>query len=105
VPHLAFPIRVECGIYVTDQQDSNTEVTTCVRNICSFQKGVRIERPDFGILDPTLTVLPIDVNGIAQSIATWEPRANVEIETIADMEGEETINIRVAVPFNEDTST
>lgn len=101
VPHLAFPIRVVNGVYVTDRQDTNDEVTTCVRNICSFEKGTRIERPDFGIEDPTLKVMPIDVTGIARAIADWEPRASAELETIIDLEGQETLNIRVAVPYSE----
>jgi phage baseplate assembly protein W len=103
VPHLAFPIRFTGpgGYYATDDQDTNSEVTTCVRNICAFERGTRIERPDFGIADPTLKVMPIDVDDIANAISTWEPRAEAEIETIIDLEGNETINIRVGMPDSE----
>lgn len=103
VPHLAFPIRVEGGVYICDRQDSNDEVTTCVRNITSFEKGTRIERPDFGINDPTLKVMPIDVTEIARAISDWEPRAAAELETIIDLDGVETLNIKVAVPYSEAT--
>lgn len=101
VPHLAFPLRVECGMFVTDRQDSTDEVTTSVRNICSFEKGTRIERPDFGIDDPTLKTMPIDVTGIGQAIGDWEPRAEVEIEEVIDLQGVETLNIKVSVPYSE----
>lgn len=101
VPHLAFPIRTSNGAYVCDRQDTNDEVITCVRNICAFEKGTRIERPDFGINDPTLKRMPIDVTDIARSISDWEPRASAELETIIDLEGVETLNIRVAVPYSE----
>src|ERR1700750_204782 len=100
-PHLAFPIRVANGVYVTDLQGSNSDVTTAVRNICAFERGSRIERPDFGIEDPTLKTMPIDVEDIARSISQWEPRAEVELEVITDLNGVETLNIRVAVPFSE----
>jgi phage baseplate assembly protein W len=101
VPHLAFPIRVANGVYVTDSQGTNSEVTTSVRNICAFERGSRIERPDFGIEDPTLKEMPIDVEDIASAISDWEPRAAAEIETIIDLDGTETLNIRVSVPFTE----
>jgi len=101
IPHLAFPIRVANGAYVTDLQGSNGDVTTAVRNICSFERGTRIERPDFGIEDPTLRTMPIDIDDIARAIAAWEPRAEVELDTIIDLDGKETLNIRVAVPYSE----
>jgi phage baseplate assembly protein W len=101
IPHLAFPIRVANGVYVTDLQGSNGDVTTAVRNICSFERGTRIERPDFGIEDPTLRTIPIDIDDIARAIAAWEPRAEIELETIIDLDGKETLNIRVAVPYSE----
>lgn len=101
IPHLAFPIRAVNGVYVCDRQDTNDEVTTCVRNICAFEKSTRIERPDFGINDPTLKRMPIDVTGIGRAISDWEPRASAELETIIDLEGQETLNIRVAISDSE----
>jgi phage baseplate assembly protein W len=101
IPHLAFPIRFAAGYYVTDDQDTNSEVTTAVRNICAFERGTRIERPDFGISDPTLEVMPIDVDDIANAIAMWEPRAEAEIETIIDLNGVETVNVKVGMPDSE----
>lgn len=101
IPHLAFPIRFTGGAYATDLQGSNSEVTTAVRNICAFERGTRIERPDFGITDPTLEVMPIDIEDIAQAIRDWEPRAHVIIESDINLDGVETINIKVSVPYTE----
>lgn len=101
IPHLAFPIRFESGAFVTDRQDGNNEVTAAVRSICAFERGTRIERPDFGINDPTLKEMPIDVDDVARAIADWEPRAYAELEVVLDLNGIETLNIKVAVTDSE----
>lgn len=102
IPHLAYPIRFNGGYYTTDQQGSLNCAVTAVRTICAFEVGTRIERPEFGILDPTLKVQPIDVGDIADAIATWEPRVTAELDVHLDALGVETIDISVSLPFSEE---
>jgi phage baseplate assembly protein W len=104
IPHLALPIRVANGVYVTEQQGSLDCVTTAVQTICSFEIGSRIERPDFGIPDPTLKEMPVDTEAIEQAVATWEPDAMIEINQTPDpVTGMTRINITVSVPYSEDS--
>lgn len=102
IPHLPYPIRVANGTYVTERQGSLDCALTSVRTICAFEIGTRIERPDFGIPDPTLKVMPIDEQAIAQAIATWEPRVTAEIEITLDVMGQETLDITISLPYSED---
>src|SRR5215510_714262 len=95
IPHLALPIRVAAGMYVSTQQGSLDCMMDAVNVICAFEIGSRIERPDFGIPDPTLKVQPIDVGAIERAIADWEPRVDADIEVSLDVSGQETLNITV----------
>jgi len=103
IPHLAYPIRFAGGYYATHQQGSMDAVITCVRNICAFEVGSRIERPDFGIPDPTLKVQPIDIGAIADAIAKWDPRVTAEIEVDLDASGIETLDITISLPYSEES--
>jgi phage baseplate assembly protein W len=100
--HLAIPFRIVNGAYATRQQDSDAEASDCVRNILAFEKGSRIEDPDFGIEDPSFESQPIDVDDIAEAIATYEPRVNAEIETEDEVEGTSTVSIFVTLPTSDD---
>lgn len=102
IPHLAFPIRFTGHHYATDYQGSLDEATTAVRNICAFELGTRIERPDFGIKDQTLQAQPIDVGQVADAIATWEPRVSAEIQVSMTPDGKQTLDITISLPLIED---
>lgn len=103
IPHLAFPIRVANGTYVTEQQGSLDCAITAVRTICAFEVGSRIERPDFGIPDPTLKDQPIDVGGIEKAIMDWEPRVDAFLTLHSDpATGVETLDIKVTLPYSEE---
>lgn len=75
VPHLALPLQIQGGSYVSVQQDTSDELATSVQAILSFQLGSRPERPDFGIADPALADRPLDLLDMEQAIQTYEPRA------------------------------
>ena len=73
------PLRITNGRWELVEQDTEEEVAQCVRNICAFERGYRVEHPDFGINDPSFTTMPIDTNDIAQALAEYEERAVVDI--------------------------
>ena len=102
IPHLALPLRVEGGRYVTTEQDTDDEAADCVKVITSFGRFTRIEKPDFGINDPTFETQPIDIDDIAQAITIWEPRVDATIETEDKEDGTTTVNISVSIPGSED---
>lgn len=105
VPHLALPMRLVGGSYVTRQQDTDAEAADCVKAILSFQINSRDEDPDFGIADPTFQTQPIDTDEIARAIAEYEPRVDVQIETRDQPDGTTTVSVAVTVPTSDDLPT
>jgi phage baseplate assembly protein W len=104
IPHLSVPFQVLNGQWVTVEQDTDEEVAQCVRNICAFERGFRIEDPDFGINDPTFTVMPIDTEDISQALATYEDRALVDIFQEFHPDGSVRVRMEVHIPTSEDTA-
>src|SRR5215469_17694926 len=104
IPHLAVPLQVLNGQWVTVEQDTDEEVAHCVRNICAFERGFRIEDPDFGIADPTFTVMPIDTEDISRALAAYEDRAIVDIFQEFAPDGRVRVRMEVHIPTSEDTS-
>jgi hypothetical protein len=105
IPHLAWPIRfTDTGQYVTVQQDTDDEVAQCVGVLVSYLRGFRIERPDFGIFDPTFNVQPIDTSDIGKACAIFEARADVDLEEYDDPNdrGKTTVRLRVTVPTSDE---
>ena len=102
IPHLAMPLRVVNGRWVTVEQDSEDEVAHCVRNICAFERGYRVEDPSFGIADPTFTTLPIDTSDIAQALEEYEERARVRIFQEITPDGRASVRLEVDVPTSEE---
>ena len=80
IPHLAMPIAIVVGRYVSNQQGTSDEVAACVAVICSFTRGDREDDPDFGVLDPSFDQQPLDVADLQATCETYEPRAVVRVE-------------------------
>jgi phage baseplate assembly protein W len=103
VPHLAVPLQVINGQFITVEQDTDDEVAQCVRNICAFERGYRIEDPDFGINDPTFTIMPIDTEDISRALAAYEDRAQVAIFQEFGPDGSVEVRLEVTIPTSEDS--
>jgi hypothetical protein len=102
IPHLALPIRLSSGSYVTNPQDSNDEGAACVAAILKFARNTRVEDVDFGIEDPTFQVQPVDIDDIAQAISTYEPRVNADIISTDNPDGTSTVVVKVSMPTSDD---
>lgn len=97
VPHIDWPIRLNATGYQTCQQDTAQELAAAVTVVCSFERGSRIEAPDFGITDPTFSQMPIDTTDLEQQLAALEPRADVTVELTGDAAGEQQVRLNVNV--------
>lgn len=74
---LRIPLRLENGRLGICEQDSQENVAACVYAILAYERGSRIEDPDFGVEDPTFADLPFDEREWLEQIARYEPRAEV----------------------------
>jgi hypothetical protein len=104
VPHLAMPLQVINGQWVTVEQDTDDEVAQCVGNICAFERGFRIEDPGFGIRDPTFTMMPIDTVDLEDTLIKYEDRAVVEIFQEFGPDGSVYLRLEVTLATSEDSS-
>lgn len=105
IPHLAVPLRVLNGQWAVVEQDTEEEVAQCVRNILAFERGYRVEDPDFGITDPTFQTMPIDTGDIAQALDDYEERAQVDIFQEITADGRVSIRLEVRVPTSEEATS
>lgn len=89
VPKLRVPLRLENGRLALVEQGSQDNVAGCVYAILSYERGSRLEDPDFGVEDPTFGTMPLDLDEWFEQIAAYEPRAQVqtqqEIEDLTDL--------------------
>lgn len=80
IPKLRVPLRLENGRLALVEQDSQDNVAACVYTLLSYERGSRLEDPDFGVEDPTFGTMPLDVDEWFEQIAAYEPRAEVTTE-------------------------
>lgn len=104
IPRLALPLTVSAGGYSSVQQDTTDELAVCVRTILSFELGSRVERPEFGIADPTFQQRPLDLFDVEQAIDMYEPRAAVSVTEVPDPTDPlaTTVRVDVAMPDSEE---
>lgn len=84
IPHFDFPFRFVNSTAAVVEQDSLEDITNCVTAIAATVQGERIERPSFGIPDPTFDRQPLDLQGILQAVTDGEPRAHTLIDQAPD---------------------
>jgi hypothetical protein len=96
IPHLALPLRVELGAFVSVEQDTLDELVATVSCICAFPIGYRVEAPEFGIPELELAPTPVPVEQVERQIEIWEPRADVEV-TEQDYDPADPTAARIAV--------
>jgi len=83
-PHFDLPFRFEpdrarAGRPVAVQeQDEPLDVLNCVHAVLAYPKGFRPDLPDFGV-DELLFQTNPDIHNLLDQVATWEPRADIEV--------------------------
>lgn len=85
IPHFALPFRFQTHLgqarAVVNEQDSYEEIADCVQAVLSYERGTRVELPEFGIRDQTFRQGGVDKEEIERVISQWEPRADAVIES------------------------
>jgi phage baseplate assembly protein W len=84
IPKLRVPLRLENGRLGICEQDSQENVAACVYAILSYERGSRVEDPEFGVEDPSFDQQPLDLDEWLEQIATYEPRARVTTQQEVD---------------------
>lgn len=95
VPHLKVPFAIVGPAAAVVDQNSIEEIEQCVLAVVKTEVGQRIERPEFGIVDPTFEQIgpDSDADEIVAAIEEWEPR----VETIGETALEEAVqHVRLA---------
>lgn len=77
IPKFRIPLQMQNGRLALVEQDSQDNVAGCVYALLSYERGSRVEDPDFGVEDPTFSQLPFDTQEWLEQIHRYEPRAGV----------------------------
>ena len=89
VPKLRVPLHLENGRLGVCEQDSPENVAAAVYAILSYERGSRVEDPEFGVESLVFDQMPVDVSEWLQQIARYEPRSSArtqqEIEDTLDL--------------------
>lgn len=94
IPKLRIPLRVENGRLALVEQDSQDNVAACVYTILSYERGSRLEDPDFGVESRLFDQMPIDVDEWLEQISAYEPRASVQTQQeIEDLTGSVLVEV------------
>lgn len=96
-PHLALPLRVDgTGRFATVEQDTPSEIVQNVAVLLATPIGSRVEVPEYGSPRPEFS--GPDLEGMASSVAEWEPRADLSPLVLASVAGtESTVTIMAYV--------
>jgi hypothetical protein len=85
IPHLSFPLSFSATAgMVVDEQDSLSEILSCVRVIVECPIGGQPSDPTFGIPDLTFQNAPVNAGGVQRSIVSLEPRAATAVTETGD---------------------
>jgi phage baseplate assembly protein W len=95
VPHLQNSMTFDpnYGNVITNEQDSNIEVTSSVEFLLGSIKGQRPASPNYGIEDIPLS--QINTSDIQSAISRYEPRAKTTISILYDNYNNATLNVSV----------
>jgi phage baseplate assembly protein W len=85
VPRLAWPLQLAAnGQLATVEQDSDEDITQCLRAILLHRVGDRTDVPELGVPDLTHGEQPLDLDGIEEVVRRHEPRVDVLLSTQPD---------------------
>lgn len=88
IPKFRIPLRVENGRLALVEQGSQDNVAGCVYTVLAYERGSRIEDPEFGVESRIFDQMPIDVQEWLEQIAVYEPRATVQTQQeVEDLTG------------------
>lgn len=74
-PHFLYPFTMTPQGAVVVEQDSLSEVFSCVRAIVACPENACPEMPGFGVPDLLFSNAPLDPTAMLRAIREWEPRA------------------------------
>lgn len=103
LPHFDLPLRFVGGSAVVNEQDSAQDIASCALAVLSCPAGFRVERPEFGVPDPTFTQGAPTADAFARALQRWEPRADAAVTVTADIDNPFAFTIEAQVaPQTED---
>lgn len=87
-PKIQTPLTLSGGDLVTFEQDTDADISQCVRYILLTPVGSRNELPEFGTIDQTFaeTVRP---ELITAALERWEPRVSWLVRRGHEVRGDE----------------
>jgi len=80
-PHWELPFRfTKDGDALAVEQDSDSDIQNCVYAILAYQPGQLLCDPTFGMSDPSLKKVVMDLSSLSKLIIKWDDRAKEIID-------------------------
>lgn len=96
VPRLKWPLALDAaGQLATVEQDSDEDITQCLKALVLTRVGDRPDLPDMGVPDLTFTEEPIDLEDVLPVLEKHEPRASVLVSQRPDAVEQLVADLRI----------
>lgn len=73
---LKWPLDLVNGSFATVEQDSDEDITQCVKAILKHRPGDREDIPEMGVPDPTFGEQPLNLTEAQEVLRRHEPRVD-----------------------------
>lgn len=90
---LTWPLRLEGNHLAEAEQDTDTDVESCVVAVLAYPKGWRWDSPDFGRPPVTFIEGGVDVAKLTAAVRASEPRANAQTVASALTKGIQHVTV------------
>lgn len=94
-PHALSPFTLGAKGTQVVEEGSVENIKSSAFNILSCDVGFRDDVPTFGVPDITFQTEPIDLTQLQEPIETWEPNADLELESHRGAIGEAIIEVAI----------
>lgn len=80
LPQCAAPFTIGPHGTITVEQGSEENIAGNVYNVAVCPQGFRDDLPEFGVPSLLWQRMPLDLTGLQQALARWEPQADLTLE-------------------------
>ena len=96
-PHFNWPFRLAAnGASIrTVDSESDQDIDNSVMVLLSTHLGERLDNPDYGVEEQVFIEGGADLQHLSEAIARWEPRVQIDVDSVEFADMVESIRIAI----------